>query len=80
MTATVSERAPGARSGEPILRLRGIEKNFGAVHVLRGVDLDVRPGEVTALVDNGAGKSTLIKGIAGIHGFERASTSSRAGP
>ena len=46
----------------------GINKSFGAVHVLRDVDLDVRPGEVTALVgDNGAGKSTLIKCIAGIH-------------
>jgi D-xylose transport system ATP-binding protein len=41
------------------------------VHVLRGVDLDIRPGRVTALVgDNGAGKSTLIKGIAGIHAFD----------
>ncbi len=41
------------------------------MHVLRGVDLDVTPGRVTALVgDNGAGKSTLIKGIAGIHAFD----------
>ncbi len=56
---------------EPILSLRGIQKSFGAVHVLQGVDLDVRPGRVTALVgDNGAGKSTLIKGIAGIHSFD----------
>ena len=39
--------------------------------MLRGVDLDVYPGQVTALVgDNGAGKSTLIKGIAGIHSFD----------
>ena len=41
------------------------------MHVLRGVDIDVRRGQVTALVgDNGAGKSTLIKGIAGIHAFD----------
>ncbi|MET1058459.1 MAG: ATP-binding cassette domain-containing protein [Nocardioides sp.] len=41
------------------------------MHVLRGVDLDITPGRVTALVgDNGAGKSTLIKGIAGIHAFD----------
>jgi D-xylose transport system ATP-binding protein len=55
----------------PLLSLRDVNKSFGAVHVLRGVDIDVRPGRVTALVgDNGAGKSTLIKGIAGIHAFD----------
>jgi D-xylose transport system ATP-binding protein len=71
VTATASERPAAASSGEPLLQLRGIQKSFGAVHVLRGVDLDVRAGEVTALVgDNGAGKSTLIKGIAGIHSFD----------
>lgn len=58
-------------SDAPLLSLRGINKSFGAVHVLRDVDLDVRAGRVTALVgDNGAGKSTLIKGIAGIYGFD----------
>ncbi|GAA4975956.1 ATP-binding cassette domain-containing protein [Yinghuangia aomiensis] len=52
----------------PILQLRGINKSFGPVHVLRDVDLTVRAGEVTALVgDNGAGKSTLVKCIAGIY-------------
>jgi D-xylose transport system ATP-binding protein len=57
--------------GEPVLALRGVNKSFGAVDVLRGVDLEVRLGEVTALVgDNGAGKSTLIKAIAGIHPFD----------
>lgn len=56
---------------EPLLRLRGVHKSFGAVHVLKGVDLDAWPGKVTALVgDNGAGKSTLIKGIAGIHAYD----------
>ncbi len=70
MTATDTER-PAAGTGTPVLSLRGIEKSFGAVHVLRGVDLDIFLGKVTALVgDNGAGKSTLIKGIAGIHGFD----------
>lgn len=60
-----------AAADEPLLRLRGVEKHFGAVRVLHGVDLDVYPGQVTALVgDNGAGKSTLIKGVAGIHGFD----------
>jgi D-xylose transport system ATP-binding protein len=54
--------------GTPILELRGVDKSFGAIQVLHGVDLTVYPGKVTALVgDNGAGKSTLIKSIAGIH-------------
>lgn len=53
---------------EPLLELRGVNKSFGAVHVLHDVDLKVYPGLVTALIgDNGAGKSTLIKSIAGIH-------------
>ena len=57
--------------GQPLLSLRGVDKSFGAVHVLRGVDFDTYPGKVTALVgDNGAGKSTLIKSIAGIHPFD----------
>jgi D-xylose transport system ATP-binding protein len=55
-------------SGEPLLRMRGIDKNFGPVQALIDVDLDVPAGKVTALVgDNGAGKSVLIKCVAGIH-------------
>jgi D-xylose transport system ATP-binding protein len=52
----------------PTLELRGIHKSFGSVEALRGVDFEVREGEVMALVgDNGAGKSTLIKCVAGIN-------------
>src|ERR1051325_3102808 len=52
----------------PTLEIRGITKSFGSVQALDGVDFEVRPGEVMALVgDNGAGKSTLIKCIAGTH-------------
>ena len=52
----------------PLLSLKGINKSFGPVHVLKDVHFDVYPGQVTALVgDNGAGKSTLIKCIAGIY-------------
>jgi len=52
----------------PVLELRGISKAFGSVRALTDVDLEVRRGEVMALVgDNGAGKSTLIKCVAGIH-------------
>jgi D-xylose transport system ATP-binding protein len=53
---------------EPLLELRGVDKSFGPVQVLHGVDLKVYPGQVTALVgDNGAGKSTLVKTVAGIY-------------
>ena len=53
---------------EPLLKLRGISKHFGAVQALFGVDLDLPAGQVTALCgDNGAGKSVLTKTIAGIH-------------
>jgi len=52
----------------PLLSLRGVDKRFGPVQVLYGVDLDVTAGEVTALVgDNGAGKSTLVKCVSGIY-------------
>ncbi len=55
-------------SDTPVLELAGVDKSFGAVQVLHGVDLKLYPGSVTALVgDNGAGKSTLVKCIAGIH-------------
>jgi D-xylose transport system ATP-binding protein len=55
-------------NGTPLLEIRGITKSFGSVQALDGVDFEVRPGEVMALVgDNGAGKSTLIKCIAGTH-------------
>ncbi len=71
MSVEAPEKSGPTASTEPLLSLRGIQKSFGAVHVLRGVDLDIIPGQVTALVgDNGAGKSTLIKGIAGIHAFD----------
>jgi len=53
---------------EPLLRLRGVGKSFGAVHALVDINLDIPAGQITALAgDNGAGKSVLIKCIAGIH-------------
>jgi D-xylose transport system ATP-binding protein len=57
--------------GQPILELRGVNKSFGAVQVLHDVDMNIYPGQVTALVgDNGAGKSTLVKCVAGIYGID----------
>lgn len=52
----------------PFLVARGIAKRFGALTALSGVDLEIHPGEVLALLgDNGAGKSTFIKILAGAH-------------
>jgi ABC-type sugar transport system ATPase subunit len=70
MTTTAehgSDSSAADLADRPLLSLRGITKSFGAVQALRGVDLDILPGKITALVgDNGAGKSTMIKTISGI--------------
>lgn len=57
-----------------LLELKGIEKGFGAVKVLHGVNLTVAPGEVVGLVgDNGAGKSTLMKCLTGVYSVDQGS-------
>ena len=55
-------------ANEVFLKLSGIKKSFGGVHALRGVDLEIRRGEIHCLAgENGCGKSTLIKAISGVH-------------
>ena len=53
---------------EELLKLENIYKNFGNVKVLKDVNMNIKKGEIVALIgDNGAGKSTLIKVITGVH-------------
>jgi ABC-2 type transport system ATP-binding protein len=72
---------------EPAIRVRGIQKSFKDLHVLRGVDFDVSAGSIFALLgSNGAGKTTLVRilstllkadaGTATVHGFDVAAKSS----
>ncbi len=53
---------------QPLLRLAGVGKRYGAVDALHGIDLAIDAGEVVAICgDNGAGKSTLIRVVSGAH-------------
>src|SRR6478672_892722 len=59
----------GPRAPEPLVRIRGVSKRFGATQALDDVDIDVYAGSILALLgQNGAGKSTIIKVLAGVYG------------
>jgi len=59
---------PASVATEPVLRIAGLSKRFGGTQAVDDVSLDLRAGEVLALLgENGAGKSTLIKILAGVY-------------
>ena len=69
MSETVTAPAPAAQAaarGTPMLSVRGVKTYYGKIIALKGVDVDVHPGEIVTLIGaNGAGKSTLMMTIFG---------------
>jgi simple sugar transport system ATP-binding protein len=65
---TQTTNPAGSTTGTPIIEVRDLSLAFGSVQALKEVNLQLQPGEVTAIVgDNGAGKSTVVRCISGIH-------------
>nr|WP_290830147.1 amino acid ABC transporter ATP-binding protein [Halomonas sp.] len=56
---------------QPIVRMQKLNKHFGSLHVLNGIDLEIIPGEVVVIIGaSGSGKSTLIRCINGLEEFQ----------
>ena len=63
-----------APQGSPIVEIKGLRKSFGTNEVLKGIDLQVQPGEVIAIIGkSGSGKSTLLRCINGLEVFQSGS-------
>jgi len=68
--AAIADSLPASQPGIA-LHLRGLVKHYGEREVLRGIDLDIQPGEFVAIVGrSGCGKSTLLRVIAGLEDFQ----------
>jgi ABC-2 type transport system ATP-binding protein len=68
MTSSTTETLePGVGRSDAAVRLAGVTKDFGPVHAVRGIDLEIRPGEIVAFLGpNGAGKTTTIDMVLGL--------------
>ena len=67
----MSTSAEAFASAEPMVHITGLHKEFGPLHILKGIDLDVAPGEVCVLIGpSGSGKSTLLRCINQLETFE----------
>ncbi|WP_370643496.1 ABC transporter ATP-binding protein [Micrococcus sp. ACRRV] len=65
-TSSPSPAAPAGGGAAPVILARGLRKQYGEFHAVKGIDLDVRPGECFGLLGpNGAGKSTTMRMLAG---------------
>jgi energy-coupling factor transport system ATP-binding protein len=81
--ATLSPRRPAAAAaaGGPAAQVRDVTASYGPVPALRGVDLELHRGEITAVMGrNGAGKSTLLRVLAGVHDPQRGVVSVAGAP
>ena len=80
LTAPEGTAASTAQAGAPVLRIERLSKTFAGTRALVDASLDIRPGEVHALVgQNGSGKSTLIKTLAGYHAPDPGATAELLG-
>jgi len=72
VTAAATAAAPStSAAGQPVVQMRGLRKRYGTNEVLKGIDLDVQPGEVVVLIGrSGSGKSTLLRCINGLEEFQ----------
>ena len=67
MSHAMTAIPPAAASGTPMLEVRDLEAWYGESHVLHGVDIDIREGEVVTLLGrNGAGKTSTLRSIMGL--------------
>ena len=73
-TANAPLATPHTNVGAPIVRITALRKSYGSNEVLKGIDLDVKRGEVIAIIGkSGSGKSTLLRCINGLEVFQEGS-------